>query len=265
MPARCRPTFPTPASIGFEFTNEADDVNELYVLKANGDVVARSRTSPPAPAATLTVDLVAGDYLVRCKPGQTGDGFDSTSPSPVRAAPNRRLPDRTITFEAVDFRYPDLDVRRHRRGRHDPVRDDQRRRSQAHEFEVLDPDGNAIGEVAVDRAGRSRRRDHHLRVSRRLPLPVHPRRREHDEAAHRTRYGRLLRGSGELNSAGTSTEPHHIGYSDSDTATDATTRRHRCGDDCCLRHRRRTGGDGFGDHCCLRDRMADHADSSNSS
>jgi|GEM_PF-2010747 len=64
--------------VGFEFVNESNDVNELYVLKANGDTLGEVENVTTGTSRTLTVDLVAGDYLVRCKPGQTGDGFEST-------------------------------------------------------------------------------------------------------------------------------------------------------------------------------------------
>jgi iron uptake system EfeUOB component EfeO/EfeM len=65
-------------TIGFEFTNEADDVNELYVVQADGDVVGEVENVTTGTTRTLTADLVAGDYLVRCKPGQSGDGIESS-------------------------------------------------------------------------------------------------------------------------------------------------------------------------------------------
>jgi hypothetical protein len=64
-------------TIGFEFTNEADDVNELYVVQADGDVVGEVENVTTGTTRTLTADLGAGDYLVRCKPGQSGDGIES--------------------------------------------------------------------------------------------------------------------------------------------------------------------------------------------
>lgn len=51
--------------VGFEFTNESSKVNELYVLKANGDTLGEVENVTTGTSRTLTVDLVAGDYLVR--------------------------------------------------------------------------------------------------------------------------------------------------------------------------------------------------------
>ncbi|HYN31461.1 MAG TPA: hypothetical protein VES40_02450 [Ilumatobacteraceae bacterium] len=139
-------------NIGFEFTNEANDVNELYVLRANGDVVSEVENVTTGTSRTLTVDLVAGDYLVRCKPGQTGDGFESSFTVTGEGGTAQAAPDRTVTFEAVEFRYPDLDVGGIIAG--ETIRFEmQNAGAQAHEFEVLGPDGNAIGEVASTEPG----------------------------------------------------------------------------------------------------------------
>lgn len=139
-------------NIGFAFTNEANDVNELYVLRANGDVVSEVENVTTGTSRTLTVDLVAGDYVVRCKPGQTGDGFESSFTVTGEGGTAQASADRTVTFEAVEFRYPDLDVNGINAG--ETIRFEMTNAgSQAHEFEVLDPDGNAIGEVASTEAG----------------------------------------------------------------------------------------------------------------
>jgi len=141
-------------NIGFEFTNRAGDVSELYVLRANGDVVGEVENVTTGTKRTLTVDLVAGDYLVRCKPGQTGDGIESSFTVTGEGGTAQAAPDRTVTFEAVEFGYPDLDVDGITAG--ETIRFDMTNAgSQAHEFEVLDPDGEAIGEVASTEAGAS--------------------------------------------------------------------------------------------------------------
>jgi len=140
--------------IGFEFTNRANDVSELYVLRADGDVVAEVENVTTGTKRTLTVDLAAGDYLVRCKPGQTGDGIESSFTVTGEGGTAQATPDRTVTFEAVEFSYPDLDVEGITAG--ETIRFEMTNAgSQAHEFEVLDPDGEAIGEVASTEAGES--------------------------------------------------------------------------------------------------------------
>ena len=61
--------------VGFEFTNDGKKVSELYVLNGDGDVMGEVENVTTGTSRTLTVDLVAGDYQVKCKPGMTGDGI----------------------------------------------------------------------------------------------------------------------------------------------------------------------------------------------
>jgi plastocyanin len=134
-------------NIGFDFTNKADDVNELYVLRANGDVVAEVENVTTGTKRTLTADLVAGDYLVRCKPGQSGDGIETAFVVTGEGGTAQAEPDRTVNLEALEFRYPDLDTSAIVAG--ETIRFEMTNTgSQHHEFEVLGPDGKAIGEVA---------------------------------------------------------------------------------------------------------------------
>jgi plastocyanin len=140
--------------VGFEFTNESNKVNELYVLKADGDTLGEVENVTTGTSRTLTVDVVAGDYLVRCKPGQSGDGFESEFTVTGDGGTAQAEPDREIAFAAIDFGYEKLDV--------DGIADGDTIRfvmdntgEQAHEFEVLDPDGEPIGEVAATNPGES--------------------------------------------------------------------------------------------------------------
>ncbi len=138
--------------IDFEFTNTAGDVSELYVLRENGDVVGEVENVTTGTRRTLTVDLVAGGYQVRCKPGQTGDGFSSTFTVTGEGGTAQASADRTIDFEATDFTYPDLDLAGITPGQ--TIRFEMTNRgSQAHEFEVLDAAGEALGEVASMEVG----------------------------------------------------------------------------------------------------------------
>ncbi len=142
----------TAGKIDFDFTNEADDVSELYVLRANGDVVSEVENVTTGTSRTLTVDLVAGEYAVNCKPGQTGDGFSSTFIVTGEGGTVQATPDREIGFEAVDFTYVDLDLRDITAG--ETIRFEMLNSGgQPHEFEVLDPGGEALGEVAAIEAG----------------------------------------------------------------------------------------------------------------
>ncbi len=140
--------------VGFEFLNESSQVNELYVLKANGDTLGEVENVTTGTSRTLTVDLVAGDYLVRCKPGQTGDGFESTFTVTGEGGAAQAEPDRELTFEAIDFDYENLDLTGITDG--DTIRFAMTNiGDQPHEFEVIDPDGEPIGEVAAMNPGDS--------------------------------------------------------------------------------------------------------------
>lgn len=140
--------------VGFEFVNESSKVNELYVLKANGDTLGEVENVTTGTSRTLTVDLVAGDYLVRCKPGQSGDGFESPFTVTGDGGTARAAPDREITFDAVDFDYENLDLTGIAGG--DTIRFAMiNNGDQPHEFEVIDPDGEPIGEIAAMNPGDS--------------------------------------------------------------------------------------------------------------
>jgi uncharacterized cupredoxin-like copper-binding protein len=137
----------------FEFTNRAGDVNELYVLKANGEVVSEAENVTKGVTRPLNVNLAAGDYLVRCKPGQKGDGFSSAFTVTGSGGAAQAQPTRVVEFEAADFTYHDLKLDGLRRG--DVVRfvmtnDGE----QSHEFEVLDPKGETVGEIGETEPGK---------------------------------------------------------------------------------------------------------------
>jgi plastocyanin len=141
-------------NIGFDFTNDGDKVSELYVLRENDDIVGEVENVGPGISRTLTVDLVAGDYQVRCKPGQAGEGITQPFTVTGEGGTAQGEADRTITFDSVDFSYEDLDLTGIAPG--DTIRFEMTNTgSQPHEFEVLDPEGEAIGEVAAVDVGES--------------------------------------------------------------------------------------------------------------
>ena len=142
--------------VGFEFVNDSNDVNELYVLQANGDTLGEVENVTTGTSRTLTVDLVAGDYQVRCKPGQTGDGFESTFTVTGDGGTAQAEVDREIAFRAIDFTYENLDLTSIASGitTGETIRFAMHNvGEQAHEFEVLDPAGEPIGEVAATDPG----------------------------------------------------------------------------------------------------------------
>jgi plastocyanin len=138
--------------VAFEFLNESSKVNELYVLAADGDTLGEVENVTTGTSRTLTVDLVAGDHLVRCKPGQSGDGFESPFTVTGDGGTARADAEREIAFDAVDFDYENLDTSGIESG--DAIRFVMTNEGgQAHEFEVLDPDDEPIGEVAGTNPG----------------------------------------------------------------------------------------------------------------
>lgn len=140
--------------IDFEFTNTGDDVSELYVLRENGDVVSEVENVTTGTMRTLTVDLAAGEYQVRCVPGQTGDGFTSDFTVTGEGGAVQAEADREKAFDAIDFTYENLDLSDIADG--ETIRFEMTNQgTEPHEFEVLDPDGEALGEVAAIDPGES--------------------------------------------------------------------------------------------------------------
>jgi plastocyanin len=140
--------------IDFQFTNKAEDVSELYVLKADGDVVGEVENVTTGTDRTLSADLAAGKYKVRCKPGQTGTGITSSFEVTGSGGKKEAAADRTLTFDAKDFTYEDLDLSGLKKG--DTVRFEMKNSgTQPHEFEVLAPDGDSVGEVAEVAPGKT--------------------------------------------------------------------------------------------------------------
>ena len=140
--------------IDFDFRNDGSKISELYVFRENGDIVGEVENVAPGTSRALTVDLVAGRYEAVCKPGQKGDGIAADFTVTGEGGAAQAKPDRTITFDARDFSYQDLDLEGIASG--DTIRFDMSNSgTQPHEFEVLDPQGVAIGEVAAVDEGES--------------------------------------------------------------------------------------------------------------
>lgn len=134
--------------ISFEFTNDGTKVSELYVLRENDDIVGEVENVGPGTSRTLTADLVAGEYRARCKPGMEGDGITTEFTVSGEGGTAQAEADRTVRFDAVDFTYEDLDLDGIEAG--ETIRFEMTNSGdQPHEFEVLDPSGEAVGEVAA--------------------------------------------------------------------------------------------------------------------
>jgi iron uptake system component EfeO len=62
----------------FEVDNVGTKGTELYVLRPNGSTVGERENIGPGTKVKLTVELAAGDYIVRCRPGDIGEGIKTS-------------------------------------------------------------------------------------------------------------------------------------------------------------------------------------------
>jgi uncharacterized cupredoxin-like copper-binding protein len=136
-------------NIRFDFSNKGKQTTELYVLGENDRVIDEIENISPGMKRPLDVNLKAGEYTLACKPGQTGDGIrqkitvegegGETGAATAKA-------DRVIDVEAHEYAYTfesPLSVKKGEAIEFELAN----KGKEHHEFEVLDPDGEAIGEI----------------------------------------------------------------------------------------------------------------------
>lgn len=137
----------------FEVTNKGDKATELYVLKGDS-VLSEVENVGPGTSRTLTVNLPAGSYDLGCKPGQSGPFI--REPIKVTGAggtDKEQGADREIDIKAIDYKFS-LDpsgIKAGQRIEFKMTNDG----AKEHEFEVLSPDGKAVGEIAPIQPGKS--------------------------------------------------------------------------------------------------------------
>jgi iron uptake system component EfeO len=59
----------------FSVKNSGSKGTEIYVLRPNGSTIGERENIGPGTTVKLTVELPARDYVVRCRPGDIGDGI----------------------------------------------------------------------------------------------------------------------------------------------------------------------------------------------
>jgi iron uptake system component EfeO len=142
-------------NIRFNLTNKGKKTTELYVLGAKDRIIDEIENITPGVTRALDVNLKAGHYTLACKPGQVGDGIRQqimvTGAGGATGAGAAKA-DRSIDVDATEYAFSfdaaptitkgeaiefELDNKGHER----------------HEFEVLGPDGEAIGEIAATDPG----------------------------------------------------------------------------------------------------------------
>ncbi len=141
-------------STTFEVTNKGGDVTEVYVYAEGDRIMGEVENIGPGTSRTFTVDLGGGTYEVACKPGQTGDGI-RTAITVSGTATTMASPDRTVSFEAFDHGYTGLDGLTAKAGETIQFAMTNTATGEQHEFEVLEPDGTALGEIGPTDPGKT--------------------------------------------------------------------------------------------------------------
>jgi uncharacterized cupredoxin-like copper-binding protein len=138
--------------VTFEFTNKADRVSELYVLRADESVVGEVENVTTGTKRSLTADLSAGEYYLVCKPGQEGDGLRTEIVVTGTGGAAAPVADRTIAVGATNYAFTLPAGASIKKGetitftmKNDgPIE---------HEMEVFLPDGDALGEIGPTKSG----------------------------------------------------------------------------------------------------------------
>jgi uncharacterized cupredoxin-like copper-binding protein len=141
----------------FNVTNNGSKVTELYVYGEGDRVVSEVENIGPGTSRQLSVDLKAGDYELACKPGMTGNGIrtkiEVTGEGGSEGGAAKKAT-REQEVEAVDFTFEGLDGFTAKAG--DTIEFYlENKGTQKHEFEVLAPDGKAVGEVEPVEPGKT--------------------------------------------------------------------------------------------------------------
>ncbi len=130
----------------FRVTNNGAKTTEVYVYGEDDRVVTEKENIGPGTSATFSANLGAGTYQVACKPGQTGDGIRQTIVVSGSGGSATRVVDRTVELKGVDYAFTGLEGLSAKAGEtieFTMVNDG----TVEHEFEVLLPDGEALGEI----------------------------------------------------------------------------------------------------------------------
>ena len=138
----------------FAVTNKGGDVTEVYVYGEGDKVMGEVENIGPGTSRDFTVDLGAGTYEVACKPGQTGDGI-RTEITVSGTATTLAAVDRTVAFQSFDHGYTGLDGLTVKAGETIEFAMTNTATTEQHEFEVLGPDGNALGEIGPTDPGQT--------------------------------------------------------------------------------------------------------------
>jgi uncharacterized cupredoxin-like copper-binding protein len=137
-------------NIRFNLTNKGKQATELYVLGEKDRIIDEVENVTPGVTRALDVNLKAGTYTLACKPGQTGEGIRQqitvTGAGGEKGAAAAKA-DRSIRVDATEYVFTFDEPPKVTQG--EAIEFELANKgTERHEFEVLGPDGEAIGEIA---------------------------------------------------------------------------------------------------------------------
>lgn len=129
----------------FWVTNSGSKTTEVYIYGEGNAIRGEVENIGPGTKRSFQVKLGGGNYDVACKPGQQGDGI-RTPIIVVGTADATLSPDRTVKVSAHEWGYSGFELLQAREGEN--IRFElQNNGTLEHEMEILNPDGNAVGEI----------------------------------------------------------------------------------------------------------------------
>jgi len=130
----------------FRVTNNGGKTTEVYVYGEADRVITEKENIGPGTSATFSANLAAGTYEVACKPGQTGDGIRQTIAVSGSGGAAAKVADRTVALTGADYVFLGMENFSATAGEtvEFTMRNDG---TVEHEFEVLLPNGKALGEI----------------------------------------------------------------------------------------------------------------------
>jgi len=142
-------------NIRFNLTNKGKKTTELYVLGDNDRVIDEVENIAPGLSRPLDVNLKAGTYTLACKPGQVGDGIRqeiTVTGAGGKTGAAAAKADRSIDVDATEYAFSFPVPPAITKGESIEF-ELENKGHENHEFEVLGPDGKAIGEIAAIQGG----------------------------------------------------------------------------------------------------------------
>lgn len=137
----------------FKVRNTGSQVTELYVYAPGDKVVGEVENIGPGTARTVTVDVAKGSYELACKPGQTGRGIRTTINVTGEGGGSAKA-SRELAVKAFDYGFTTPAELSGVKAGEKIQFELTNTGAEAHEFEVLGPDGATVGEVGETGPGK---------------------------------------------------------------------------------------------------------------